>query len=83
MGIAVLQFVPSYSVELKIYARYMPFTSFIHYFRFWAAILVIWWVLDLFWFHHLVALPYVGKVTKACPVTPNGYKMAAKRVVWG
>ena len=44
--------------------------------------LVIWWVLDLFCFRHLIALSYSGKVTKAFPLTPCGYKMAAKRVAW-
>ena len=45
--------------------------------------LVIWWVLDLFCFRHLLALSYSGKVTKAFPLTPSGYEMAAKEWPWG
>ena len=48
-----------------------------------AAILAIWWVLHLFSPHHLVALPYLGNVTKAFPLTPSRYEMAAKIVAWG
>jgi len=33
--------------------------------------------------HHLVALPYLGKVTKAFPLTPSGYEMPAERMAWG
>jgi len=33
--------------------------------------------------YHLVALPYLGKVTKALPSTPSGYEMAAERMFWG
>jgi len=28
---------------------------------------------------YLVALPYLGKVTKALTLTPSGYEMAAKK----
>ena len=41
------------------------------------------WVLHLFCFRHLVALPYLGKVTKAFPLTSSGYEMAAKIVARG
>jgi len=34
--------------------------------------------LVLFCFHHLVALPYSGKVTETFPFTPSGYEMASK-----
>jgi len=39
-----------------------------------------WWVVNLFWPSHLVALPYLGNVTKALHLTPSCYTMAAKRM---
>jgi len=47
------------------------------------ALLAIWRVLDLLCCHHLVALSYSRKVTKAFSLTPSGYEMAAKTVVLG
>jgi len=32
---------------------------------------------------HLVARPYLRKVTKAFPLTPSGYEMAAERMPGG
>jgi len=40
-------------------------------------------VLDLFCFHHPVDLSYLEKATKAFPLTPSRYEMAAKTVAWG
>jgi len=37
----------------------------------------------LFGPYHLVALPYLGTVTKAIPLTPSSYKMAVERIAWG
>ena len=71
------------SVQSKITCMHTRLTSFVHYFRFGAAILVIGWVLHFFCLYHLVALSFSGKVTKAFPLTPTGYEMAAKRVAWG
>ena len=70
-------------VQPKITCMHTRLTSFVHYFRFGAAILVIGWVLHFFCLYHLVALSFSGKVTKAFPLTPTGYEMAAKRVAWG
>jgi len=33
--------------------------------------------------YHLVVMLYLGKVTKAFPLTPRGYEMAAERMAWG
>jgi len=32
---------------------------------------------------YLVALIYLGKITKTFPITPSGYEMAAKKVAFG
>jgi len=71
------------SVEQEIYYAFKFFAVFIYNCRFWAALLGNWWVVNLFWPYHLVALPYLGKVTKAFPITPSGYEMAPKRMAWG
>jgi len=72
------------SVEQKIYhACVHIFHCFFYNFRFWAAILANWWVANMFWPYYLVARPYLGKVTKAFPLTPSGYEMAAERMAWG
>jgi len=71
------------SVEQEIYHAFKVFTVLICNFWFWAAILTIWWVVNLFLPYHLVALPYLGKVTKAFPLTPSGYEMAPERMAWG
>jgi hypothetical protein len=34
----------------------------------------------LLWLHHLSAMPYLGKVTKAFSLAPNGYEIAANVV---
>jgi len=82
LGVAVwISFLAS--VEQEIYHEFKFFTVFIYNFRFWAAILANWWVANLFWPYHLVALPYLGKVTKAFLLTPSGYEMAAERMAWG
>jgi len=44
--------------------------------------LVADWLLDLSCFHHLVALPFSGKVSKAFPVTPSGYEMATPILIY-
>ena len=62
---------------------YTLFTSCIYYFRFRAAILAIWWVLDLFCFRYLVVLSYLKKVTKAFPLIPSGSKIADQNVGLG
>jgi len=70
------------SVQQELYHAFKLFTALIYNFRFWAAILANWWMVNLFWpYHH--ALPYLGKVTKAFPLTPRGYEMAAERMAWG
>jgi len=68
------------SVEEEIYYAFKFFTVFIYNFRFSAAILANWWVVNLFWPYHLVALPYLGEVTKAFPLNPSDYGMAAERM---
>jgi len=45
--------------------------------------LAVWLVLDLFCYHHLVALSYSGKAIEAFSFTPTGYEMASKIVAWG
>jgi len=70
-------------VKQEINHVFKFFTVFIYNFRFWAAILAKWWVVNLFWSYHLVALLYSGKVTKALPLTPSGYEMASERMAWG
>jgi len=51
----------------------------IYYFRFRAASLAMWFVLDLFCFHRLVALSFSGKLFAAFPFTPSNYEMASEK----
>jgi len=70
-GKAVKNMIPP-SVELKIYYMLYIVHKFYLLLPVWVAILTIWLVLDLFCFHHLVALSYSGKVTEAFSFTPRG-----------
>jgi len=51
------------------------------------AILAIWWALDLFCFHHLVALSYSGShqsvSDKITTSTPPGSTVTAGGDIWG
>jgi len=71
------------SVEQEINHASSFSTVFIYYFRFWAVILAIWLVVILFLPYHLVALPYLAKVTKVFPLTSSSYEMAAERMACG
>jgi len=71
------------SVEQEIYYAFKFLTVFIYNFRFWTAILANWWVVNFLWPYHLVAVPYLGKVSKAFPLTSSGYEIAAERMAWG
>jgi len=56
---------------------YPMFTSCIYYFRFCAAILAFWLVLDLFYFHYLVALYHIQeKSTKRFRLLRNGIEIS-------
>jgi len=82
VGVAVKNVFPP-SVELKInYMLYIVHKLYL-LLPVLTTILAIWLVLDLFCFHHLIALLYSGKVTEAFPFTPSGYKMTSKIVAWG
>jgi len=72
------------SVQQEIYIPCVTvFTVFIYNFWLTAAILANWWVVNLFWLYQLVALPYLGKVTEAFPLTRSGYEVAAERMACG
>ena len=68
------------SVKLKIYCMLYGFHKLYlllpvlgHHFGY---LVVLWWMLDSLCFNHLVALSYIGKVTKVFLLTSSGSEMA-------
>jgi len=68
------------SLEHEINNVFNFLTVFIYNFRLLAAILTNWLVVNLFCTYDLTALPYLGQVTEAFPLTPSGYEIAEERM---